>query len=38
MTTQEKKQILIDKIIRKLNSKYVTVQILEKIFNIVNNA
>ena len=38
MTTQERKQIYIDKIIKKLNSNYVTIQMLEKIFNIVNNA
>ena len=38
MKEYEKRQVLIDKITRKLNSKYVTIQMLEKIFNIVNNS
>ncbi len=38
MTQEERRKILIEKIIKKLNSQYVTVDVLERIFNIVNNA
>lgn len=36
MTTEEKRKRLIEKIINKLNSQYVTIDILERIYNIVN--
>lgn len=38
MTQEERRKILIEKIIKKLDSQYVTVDVLERIFNIVNNA
>lgn len=38
MTQEEKRKVLIEKIIRKIDSKYVDIEMLERIFNIVNNA
>lgn len=38
MTQEEKRKILIEKIIRRLDSKYVDIEMLERIYNIVNNA
>lgn len=38
MTQKEKRKILIEKITRKLDSKYVDIEMLERIYNIVNNA
>lgn len=38
MKPEEKRKVLIEKITRKLNSKYVDIEMLERIYNIVNNA
>lgn len=38
MKPEEKRKVLIEKIIRKLDSKYVDIEMLERIYNIVNNA
>lgn len=38
MKPEEKRKVLIEKIIRRLNSKYVDIEMLERIYNIVNNA
>lgn len=38
MIKEEKRKRLIEKIVRKLDSQYVTIDILERIYNIVNNA
>lgn len=38
MTREERRKILIEKIIRKLDSQYVDIEMLERIYNIVNNA
>lgn len=38
MTQEEKRKVLIEKINRKLNSQYVSIEMLERIYNIVNNA
>ena len=38
MKSEEKRKILIENIIRKLDSQYVDIEMLERIFNIVNNA
>lgn len=38
MKPEEKRKILIGKIIRRLNSQYVDIEMLERIYNIVNNA
>ena len=38
MTQEERKKVLIEKILKKLNSRYVTIQHLEKVFSILNNA
>lgn len=38
MKTEEKRKILIENIIRKLDSQYVDIEMLERIYNIVNNA
>lgn len=37
MKSEEKRKILIEKIIRKLDSQYVDIEMLEHIFNIINN-
>lgn len=37
MTQEERRKILIEKITRKLDSRYVTIDVLERIFKIVNN-
>ena len=36
--TQEERRSLIEKILKKLDSRYVTIQHLEKVFSILNNA
>ena len=38
MTQEERRKVLIEKILKKLDSRYVTIQHLEKIFSIINNA
>lgn len=38
MTQEERRKILIEKILKKLDSHYVTIQQLEKVFSILNNA
>ena len=38
MTQEERRKGLIEKILKKLDSRYVTIQNLEKIFSILNNA
>lgn len=38
MKPEERRKVLIEKIIRRLDSKYVGIEMLERIFNIVNNA
>lgn len=38
MTQEEKRKRLIEKIVNKLDSKYVTIDMLERIYKIVNNA
>ena len=38
MTQEEKRKKLIEMIVKKLDSKYVTIDILERIYKIVNNA
>ena len=38
MKPEDKRKILMKKIIRKLDSRYVDIEILERIYNIVNNA
>ena len=38
MTQEERRKILIEKILNKLDSRYVTIQHLESIFLILNNA
>ena len=38
MTQEERKKILIEKILKKLDSRYVTIQHLNKVFSILNNA
>ena len=38
MKQEEKRKNLIEKIIRKLDSQYVDIEMLERIYNIVNNA
>lgn len=38
MTREERRKRLIEKIINKLDSQYVTIDMLEQIYNIVNNA
>ena len=38
MTQEERRKNLIEKIIKKLDSRYVTIQHLEKVFSILNNA
>ena len=37
MTTGERKEILVEKIKRKLESKYVSILLLEKIYVMLNN-
>ena len=37
MTQEERRKVLIEKILKKLDSNYVTIQHLEKIFSILNN-
>ena len=38
MTKEERRKRLIEKIVNKLDSRYVTMDMLERIYNIVNNA
>lgn len=38
MTQEEHRKVLIEKISKKLDSRYVTIQHLEKVFSILNNA
>lgn len=38
MTQEERRKCLIEKILKKLDYRYVTIQHLEKIFLILNNA
>ena len=38
MTQEERRKRLIEKIVNKLDSRYVTMDMLERIYNIVNNA
>ena len=38
MAQEERRKILIEKILKKLNSRYVTIQHLEKVFSILNNS
>ena len=38
MTQEERRKCLIEKILKKLDSSYVTIQHLEKVFSILNNA
>lgn len=38
MKQEERRKILIEKILKKLDSRYVTIQHLEKVFLILNNA
>lgn len=38
MTQEERRKVLIEGILKKLDSRYVTIQHLEKIFSILNNA
>jgi hypothetical protein len=38
MTGEERRKRLIEKIVNKLDSRYVTIDMLERIYNIVNNA
>lgn len=37
MTQEERRKVLIEKILKKLDSHYVTIQHLEKVFSILNN-
>ena len=37
MTQEERRKRLIEKIVNKLDSRYVAIDILERIYNIVNN-
>ena len=38
MTQEERRKVLIEKILKKLDSRYVTIQDLENVFSILNNA
>lgn len=38
MAQEERRKRLIERIVNKLDSKYVTIDMLERIYNIVNNA
>ena len=38
MTKEERRKRLIEMILKKLDSRYVTIQHLEKVFSILNNA
>ena len=38
MTQEERRKVLVEKITNKLDSRYVTIQLLEKVFSILNNA
>ena len=38
MTQEERRKVLIEKILKKLDSRYLTIQHLEKVFSILNNA
>ena len=38
MKQEERRKILIEKILKKLDSRYVTIKHLEKVFSILNNA
>lgn len=38
MGREERRKVLIEMILKKLNSRYVTINHLEKIFSILNNA
>ena len=38
MIHEERRKVLIEKILKKLDSRYLTIQHLEKVFSILNNA